>query len=187
MNQTPTNQARRPAWLWLLLSLGAVAIDPLTKWLCVAFLQGSESVPLIRGFLHLTYVENRGAAFGSFSEHRWVFMVISTLAIVGVTVYLLKFCENDRLLRCALAMIVGGGIGNMIDRIALGYVIDFIDFCGIWSYVFNGADSFVCVGAGLMVLYCILSMVKESRAEKLAASNADAAQEERSTSDGDAQ
>ena len=110
MNQTPTNQARRPAWLWLLLSLGAVAIDQLTKWLCVAFLKGSESVPLIRGFLHLTYVENRGAAFGSFSEHRWVFMVISTLAIVGVTVYLLKFCENDRLLRCALAMIVGAHI-----------------------------------------------------------------------------
>jgi signal peptidase II len=166
MNEITTKQARRPAWLWLLASLGVIIVDQATKWLCVAFLRDAESVPLIRNFLHLTYVENRGAAFGSFTEHRWIFMVISTIAIVGVTVYLLRFCENDRLLRCALALIVGGGIGNMIDRIALGYVIDFIDFCGIWSYVFNGADSAVCIGAGMMMLYCILSMIKEAREAK---------------------
>ena len=171
MNATTTTQARRPAWIWLLVSLGVIIIDQVTKWLCVAFLKEAESVPLIRGFLHLTYVENRGAAFGSFSEHRWVFMVFSTIAIVGVTVYLLKFCENDRLLRCSLALIIGGGIGNMIDRIALGYVIDFIDFSGIRSYVFNGADSAVCVGAGMMMLACVLMMINESKAAKSDSAN----------------
>jgi signal peptidase II len=93
-------------------------------------------------------------------------MVISTVAIIGVTVYLLRYCEDNRLLRCALALIVGGGIGNMIDRIALGYVIDFIDFCGIWAYVFNGADSAVCIGAGLMILYVILEIIRESKTAK---------------------
>ena len=184
MNENITRQVRRPAWLWLLLSLGVIAIDQVTKWLCVAFLKGYQSVPLIPNFLHLTYVENRGAAFGSFTEHRWVFMVFSTVAIVGVSIYLLKFCENDRLLRAALALVIGGGIGNMIDRILLGYVIDFIDFCGIWSYVFNGADSAVCIGAGMLVLYCILSFVNETKQEK-ARKLAAAAQDE--SSDGDDQ
>ena len=166
MNQNATNTARRTPWLWLLVSLGVIAVDQLTKWLCVAFLKPVGRVTLIPGFLKLTYVENRGAAFGSFSEHRWVFMVISTVAIVGVTFYLLRYCEDNRLLRTALTLIIGGGIGNMIDRIALGYVIDFIDFCGIWAYVFNGADSAVCIGAGLMILYVALEMVKEFKAKK---------------------
>ena len=166
MNQTVNTTKRRVPWLWLLVSLGVVAVDQLTKWLCVAYLKPVGRVTLIPDFLKLTYVENRGAAFGSFTENRWVFMVISTVAIIGVTVYLLRYCEDDRLLRCALALIIGGGVGNMIDRIALGYVIDFIDFCGIWAYVFNGADSAVCIGAGLMILYVILEIVRESKAAK---------------------
>jgi signal peptidase II len=166
MNQTVNTTKRRVPWLWLLVSLGVIAVDQLTKWLCVAYLKPVGRVTLIPNFLKLTYVENRGAAFGSFTENRWVFMVISTVAIIGVTVYLLRYCEDNRLLRCALALIVGGGIGNMIDRIALGYVIDFIDFCGIWAYVFNGADSAVCIGAGLMILYVILEIIRESKAAK---------------------
>ena len=166
MDQNTNKTVRRTPWLWLLVSLGVVAVDQLTKWLCVAYLKPVGRVTLIPDFLKLTYVENRGAAFGSFTENRWVFMVISTVAIIGVTVYLLRYCEDDRLLRCALALIIGGGVGNMIDRIALGYVIDFIDFCGIWAYVFNDADSAVCIGAGLMILYVILEIVRESKAAK---------------------
>ena len=154
-------QKKGLVWLYLLISAACVAVDQLTKWLCVTYLMDIESVTLIPGLLRLTYLENRGAAFGSLSDHRWVFMVLSSVAIVGVTVYLVRFSEQSRLLRVALAMIIGGGIGNMIDRIALGYVIDFIDFYGIWAYIFNGADSFVCVGAGLIVLYCILGMREE--------------------------
>jgi signal peptidase II len=168
MNQTTSEKSRRIPWLWLLLSAAVIAVDQLTKWLCIAHLKEVGSVPLIRNFLHLTYVENRGAAFGSFTENRWVFMVISTVAIIGVTVYLLGFCEQNRLLRCSLALVIGGGIGNMIDRIALGYVVDFIDFRGIWAYVFNGADSAVCIGAGLMILYVILELVRETKAIKQA-------------------
>lgn len=167
-----TERNNRP-WLYLLIAAAFVALDQLSKWLVVAYLKPVGSVTLIPNFLRLTYLENRGAAFGSLSDHRWVFMIFSTVAIVGVTVYLLRFAENDRLLRWTLALIIGGGAGNMIDRVALGYVVDFIDFCGIWSYIFNVADSCVCVGAGLLVLYCILSMRKEMRASKEQSTAAD--------------
>ena len=165
-----TDKKNRP-WLYLLIAEAFVALDQLSKWLVVAFLKPVGSVTLIglptplqellgkTDFLRLTYLENRGAAFGSF-------MIFSTVAIVGVVVYLLRFSENSKLLRWTLALIVGGGVGNMIDRIALGYVVDFIDFCGIWSYIFNVADSCVCIGAGMLVLYCILSMRDEANKQK---------------------
>lgn len=150
-------------WPYLLVSALCVGVDQWTKWLCVTYLKEIESVTLIPGLLRLTYLENRGAAFGSLSDHRWVFMILSTVAIVAVTLYLLCFSERSRLLCFSLALIVGGGIGNMIDRVAQGFVVDFIDFYGIWSYIFNGADSFVCVGAGLLVLYYILSLKDEMK------------------------
>ena len=153
-------------WLYLLIAAASVVLDQLSKWLVVVCLKPVGSVTLIPSFLRLTYLENRGAAFGSLSEHRWVFMVFSTVAIVAVTVYLLRFAENSRLLRWALALIIGGGVGNMIDRVALGYVIDMIDFYGIWPYIFNVADSCVCIGAGLLVLHTLLSMRDEMRAQK---------------------
>ena len=167
-DKTPSGErpARGRPWLWLFLSLAGVILDQFSKWLCSTYLKPVGSVTIIPGFLKFTYIENRGAAFGSFSDHRWVFMVFSTVAIVAVTVYLLRFSENHRLLRLSLAMIVSGGVGNMFDRIGLGYVVDFIDFHAIWQYIFNIADCFVCIGAGLMVLYCILGMRDEIQKEK---------------------
>ena len=103
------------------------------------------------------------------SDHRWVFLIISAVALIGITVYMIKWRPASKLAYVAISFIVGGGIGNMIDRIWLGYVIDFIDFCAfpkIWSYVFNVADSFVCVGAGLFILYMILSTIDEIKKEK---------------------
>ena len=167
MTQTTPNEKRsaqngRP-WLWMLVSLAAVVVDQVSKWLCVAYLKTVGSVPVIPGFLRFTYLENTGAAFGSFTNHRWVFMIFSTVAIVGVTIYLLCLAENNKLLRVSLALIVGGGVGNMIDRVSLGYVIDFLDFHAIWQYIFNIADSCVCVGAGLMVLYSVHALLAEMK------------------------
>ena len=146
--------------------LGVIGLDQLTKWLAVTQLQGKPSFPLWKDVLHFTYVENRGAAFGMLSEHRWVFMIISTVAILGLLVYLLRFAPKSRIVRYSLAMIIGGGIGNMIDRILLGYVIDFIDFTLIDFAVFNVADSFVTVGAFLLMGYMIWDTVKESKKPK---------------------
>jgi signal peptidase II len=139
-----------------------------------------DTLVLIPKVLRFTYVQNEGAAFGMLSEHRWVFMVISTVAIVAIFIYLWKFRPESKLACVALSLIVSGGIGNMIDRIlrsgvdAKGnvyyYVVDFIDFYAfpnVWKWVFNVADAFVCIGCGLMFLWCLRSIIEESRAEKL--------------------
>ena len=162
-----TERKNRP-WLYLILAVIVIGLDQLSKWLVVAYLEPVGSLKLIPDFLHLTYLENEGAAFGTLSDHRWVFMISSTVAIVALGVYLFRFAENNRLLRWALAFVLGGGIGNMIDRIALGYVIDFIDFCGIWRYIFNVADSFVCIGMGMLALYVLLTIRNELKGNKQA-------------------
>ena len=141
--------------------LGVVALDQLTKWLAVIFLEGEASFPLWQDVFHLTFVKNPGAAFGMLSNSRWVFMVTSTVAIIAVMYYLIRYRPTNKWLVWALSMIVGGGIGNMIDRISLGYVVDFFDFTRINFAVFNVADSFVCVGAGILMVYMIMDIVKE--------------------------
>lgn len=153
--------------------LGAVGLDQLTKLLAVRYLEPIGSYPLWQNVLHLTFVKNEGAAFGMLSNHRWVFMVFSTIAIVGLSVYLFRFCKENKWVKVALAMIIGGGIGNMIDRIALGYVVDFVDFTLIHFAVFNVADSFVSVGAVMLAIWFLRSMILEYRNEKKKKAGAD--------------
>ena len=156
-------------WIWLLIIAAAVVIDQITKLLVVANLALGESVDVIPGVFRFTYVQNKGAAFGMLSEHRWVFMAISVLAITAIFVYLWKFRPTSRFACVALSLVVGGGVGNMIDRCYLTYVIDFLDFCAfpkIWMWVFNVADACVCVGGAMLVLWCILEMIRESKKKK---------------------
>ena len=146
--------------------LVGIALDQLTKWLAVKFLMPITTQPIIKGVLHLTYVENRGAAFGMLAEHRWVFILLSSVTILVMVGALCSGHLPNMLYKVAVSMVVSGGIGNMIDRLMLGYVVDFIDFRLINFAVFNAADSFVCVGAGLLALWMILDTVKEYKAEK---------------------
>ena len=157
-----------------------IILDQLTKFLVFKFMDLYESIPLIKGFLHLTYTTNDGAAFGMMDDpdQRWIFLTVSTIAIIGFMVYLYLGHAENWLYGISIAMVVSGGIGNMIDRFGIGFyvnpytgmgeVIDFIDFCGIWKAVFNGADSFVCVGAGLLMLALVIDLVKEFKADKAA-------------------
>ncbi|MBQ9086119.1 MAG: signal peptidase II [Clostridia bacterium] len=156
---------------WLLVIVASVAVDQLTKRLAVACLMEKGSVEVIPGVLRFTYVENDGAAFGMLSEHRWIFMVISTVAIVAMLVYLWKFRPDNSWACTGISLIIGGGIGNMIDRVYLDYVIDFIDFCAfpnLWMWVFNVADACVCVGAGILCVWCVVSLIQETRTAKKA-------------------
>ena len=152
--------------LYSAIILGGILLDQLTKWLSVKFLMLTDTVPLIKGVLHLTYVENTGAAFGMLKDQRWVFILISTVTIIAFLFYLYLGHAESRLFGISFAMIISGGIGNMIDRLALGYVVDFIDFRLINFAVFNGADSFVCVGAGLMILALLLELKQEAAIAK---------------------
>lgn len=150
---------------WLLLTALTVGIDQLTKYLAVEYLKPVDTVPIIDGVIHLTYLENRGAAFGMLSEHRWVFMLTSTVAVIAVLIFMIAWYKKyyNPLLYTALAFIAGGGIGNMIDRVALGYVVDFVDFRLINFAVFNAADSFVCIGAALVIIYVFVSERKSAK------------------------
>ncbi len=152
-----------------LLMVGLVVLDQVSKILIVNNLSLGESVDLIPGVFRFTYIQNKGAAFGSFDDARWVFMILSTVAIIGILVYLYWKKPQNKLMVSALVLIVAGGVGNMIDRIYLGYVIDFLDFCAfpkLWMWIFNVADVCVCVGAGLLALWMILDTVEEAKREK---------------------
>ncbi len=149
----------------LIIALG-ILIDQVTKWLAVTYLKPIDTQPIIEGVIHLTYHENPGAAFGMLQDNRAVFMVTSTVLIIVLSLYLYLGCAENGLYAAAAGIIISGGIGNMIDRIALGYVIDFIDFRLINFAIFNGADSFVCVGAGLLILALILDIIKEAGQSK---------------------
>ncbi len=151
--------------IWILIIIASILLDQASKLIVIGFLDREKQFVLIDKVLRFTYVENDGMAFGLLGEHRWVFMVLSTLGIAFMMLYLWKFRPTSKLACIALSLIIGGGIGNMIDRVRLGYVVDFIDFYAFdfWVWVFNIADSCVCVGAGLLILYLVIDIVKDSK------------------------
>ena len=141
--------------LFLICTALAVVIDQLTKYFALASLAPDGSIDVIRGVFRFTYVENRGAAFGSLSDSRWVFLISSTVLIVAIAVFVIARRPKNKLFLISLALVTGGGIGNMIDRLSRGFVVDFLDFCAfpqLWRWVFNAADVFVCVGAPIAVI-----------------------------------
>ena len=171
------SKANRLRILYGAILLVGIALDQLSKLLAVRFLSTRATLPLWEGVLHLTYVENRGAAFGMLKNHRWVFLVFSTVAICALAVYLFRgisYLSEKRedgtypslspLGGVSLSLIVSGGIGNMIDRVFLGYVVDFIDVRLINFAVFNVADSFVTVGAVLLALHLLLPLFQRKTA-----------------------
>ncbi len=166
--RTYNRTCKRPRALWIGVTLIGLILDMLTKLIVEATMAVHESIPILRGVLHITHIENRGAAFGMLSEHRWVFLVVSTLTILLLLAFLIRMRSRDPLLISALAMVLSGGIGNMIDRLALGYVVDMIDFCLIDFAVFNVADSFVCVGAALLFIAVLFEAKEETPAEPTA-------------------
>ncbi len=152
----------------LIVVVLSVVLDQLSKYLAVTYLTQIDTFPVIENVLHFTYVENRGAAFGMLSGHRWVFMVASIVGIIALAIWLAVSKTKNRWMQCAIALVIGGGIGNMIDRVRLEYVIDFIDCRFIDFYVFNIADSCVCVGCGMVLLAVIIDEVKEHKQRKAA-------------------
>ncbi len=147
----------------IIVAIITVLFDIVTKYFAVEKLMGNDSFVLIPKVLRFTYVENTGAAFGMFSDSRIVFMVMSVLIIALLCFIIFKYHGQNKLFDVCIGLILGGGVGNMIDRIRLGYVIDFIDFYAFdfWKYVFNVADSAVVVGCILAIVYVFLDGTKK--------------------------
>lgn len=165
--------------LSVIIAVVVVLLDQLSKFVVVKNLKPLGSTTLIDGILKFTYVENKGAAFGILSENRFVFMIASILliALLGYVVY--KYHGQSKVFDISLGLILGGGIGNMIDRIVYGYVIDFVDFCAFdfWKYVFNIADSAVVVGCIFAILFLLLDKNAKVFCETDSNSNEDNADE----------
>lgn len=168
---------------WKLVALAVAAavilLDRLTKIIAVASLVDvGKSATAIPGVLDFTYVLNDGATAGMLADHRWVFMVASTVVIIGITLFVALGKVSNKFTVITLAMIVGGGIGNMIDRVFDGSVVDFIDVTLVnffpFNTVFNVADVFVCIGCIMLAISVIVDEVKEYKRKK-AAKAADAA------------
>ncbi len=158
--------------IWGAVIALCIIADQVTKLLVVQNIALDHgSVTVIPNVLEFIYTQNTGAAFGSMKGEggRWIFMTFSVVAIVGVLVYLFWKKPKSVLLCASLALIVGGGIGNMIDRIFLKYVVDFINFIAfpkIWYFPFNVADSFVVVGSFMLIAWMIVDTVREFKLEK---------------------
>jgi signal peptidase II len=152
----------RSGWRWLPLALVLIGVDQLTKWLIVRSFELYESVRVL-SVLDITYAQNRGAAFsfldGAGGWQRWFFAVLA-IGVSGAIVYYLRRLDSRvQALQCAgLALIASGAVGNLFDRLRLGYVVDFIHVhWGSASFpAFNVADSCITVGACLVILESLL-------------------------------
>ncbi len=141
---------------WFVFFL-TVLLDRVTKWLVAANMRSGQTIPVIADFFHITFVENPGAAFGILAEKKALFIIV-TLVILGVVFYLAHTQKNSGyLLSIAYALVAGGAVGNMVDRLQTGLVVDFLDFRGIWPYIFNVADSAVVVGVLFLAVLILRS------------------------------
>lgn len=140
--------------IYILIILGLIGLDQISKFLAVKYLVNIGSIPIIENIFHLTYVENKGAAFGMFQNNQMIFVVVALFACVLGLYYLYKKQVN-LLGKSAIILIIAGAIGNLVDRVRLGFVVDYFDFRIIWDYVFNIADVFVVIGTILLCIYII--------------------------------
>ena len=151
--------------LSILIILAVIAVDIATKY-AVALNLADGSVTVIPGVVDFTYVENRGAAFGMLADHRWVFLVFSTVAVCAILAYLFASKTLTALPRAALSAVAGGGIANLIERFSHGYVTDFINPTFVDFAVFNAADSFITVGCAALIVWLIIDAVGEAKQKK---------------------
>lgn len=142
---------------YTLFSLLVVAADQVTKWLTVSFIPLESDVPFLPGLLQLTYVRNTGAAFSTFEGQQWLFALIFVV-LTGFLLYeyFKKPMHFTKFERFCIAAIYGGGLGNMIDRLRQGYVVDMIETTFMDFPVFNVADCFICCGCVLMMAHLFL-------------------------------
>ncbi len=132
-----------------------IGLDQFTKYLAVKYLKHNGSIVIIKNFLKLSYVENYGAAFGIMQNKKYIFVIITLIVVIFVTVFLIRnFYNLSKLMKVSLVMLLAGAIGNLIDRIRLSYVIDFVSvrFSNGYEFpVFNVADCFIVISTILII------------------------------------
>lgn len=151
----PRLAALRAYGILLTVALAVVVLDQAAKALVERELKGRSPVPVLGGAFQLDYTRNTGAAFSIFRNGGWLFAVVAVVVILGILLYYPRLRTRGFLLTAAPGLVLGGAMGNLVDRIRLGYVIDFIDFG--WFPVFNVADSAIVCGVTLLILASLLN------------------------------
>lgn len=133
-----------------------IVLDQISKYAVRSSMSPGDSISVIGNFFRITYFRNEGAAFSSFLGQRGFLIAFSSIMTVAAFVFLMMYKGKSRLLDWSLVLIIAGGIGNLIDRIAFGYVTDMISF-SIFPPIFNVADIAITVGCGLMIIFVLFS------------------------------
>ena len=147
-------------YLWI---VGIILIDQIVKYIIRSAMYIGESIPVVRDVFHITYVQNRGAAFNMLDGQSLILTLVPAVAIIVAIWYMEKHLNEHWTLILSLGLVISGGIGNLIDRTILGFVTDMLDF-RFWP-VFNVADIAVCVGAGFLILYTLLFYEEKEKNE----------------------
>ncbi|MBW6463280.1 MAG: signal peptidase II [Dethiobacteria bacterium] len=135
-----------------IIAAAIVVFDQITKYLITTLMETGQSIAIINNFLYITYVLNPGAAFGMLPYQTIFFVAVTAVVVVFIIYYYRILTDDHKWLRIALALQLGGAIGNLIDRVARGgYVVDFINFT-VWPPVFNVADSALVIGIGIFLI-----------------------------------
>ena len=143
---------------YYILALFVLILDQLTKWIIVTKTTLHQKIPVIENLLYITSHRNKGAAFGILQGQMWLFFIVTVIVVAFVAYYISKHAHESKLLGISLGLVLGGAIGNFIDRLFRGEVVDFIDVY-IFTYdfaIFNVADMALVIGVGVLMLQIFL-------------------------------
>ncbi|MFC4076511.1 signal peptidase II [Salinithrix halophila] len=136
---------------YYMTAAAVLLLDQVTKWLVLTKMDLYETIAVWKDVFHITSHRNRGAAFGILQDQRWLFIVVTIAVVTAIVVYLARLGNSQPIMSWSLALVLGGAVGNLIDRLRFAEVVDFFDFRWINYPIFNIADSAIVIGVGLMM------------------------------------
>jgi signal peptidase II len=158
--------------IYFMIATVVLLLDQATKWMVIKNMSIGQSIPVIENFFYFTSHRNAGAAFGILQNQRWFFVIVTIVVVVGVIYYLLQVRGEKTLMSWSLALILGGALGNFIDRVLYGEVVDFLDVkitLGQFYYdypIFNVADSALVIGVGLLLIETLMESIRDMKQKK---------------------
>lgn len=152
--------------LFLILALVIALVDQIIKYFVIHNLRPVHSVTAIPHILDFTYVENRGVAFGMFKDNRWIFIIFTSIVLLVFIFLLMKYGKTSKLFSVAAMLVIGGGIGNLVDRIVFGFVVDYLSL-SFFPPVCNFADYCITAGTVLLVIYLLFYYDTDKKTKKI--------------------
>lgn len=154
---------------YYVLALIVIITDQISKWFVVKEMEQSESIVVIKNFFSITSHRNKGAAWGILENQMIFFYIITLVVVIGIIYYMQKYAKENALLAMSLGLLLGGALGNFIDRLFRNEVVDFLDFKIInYNYpIFNIADSALFIGVVILIIYVIIDERKNKKEKTL--------------------